>query len=134
MPKLRVIVSQLAKESGLAAILGSSYDTKLLCLQRFVRMFAYGISFLILVHYLTSLGISDARVGLFMTLTLLGDAVISFCLTLITDKAGRRKVLAAGAGLMAMSGAAFTLSSNYWVLVLASVFGVISPRSDRRLV
>ena len=134
MPKLRVIVSQLAKESGLAAILGSSYDTKLLCLQRFVRMFAYGISFLILVHYLTSLGISDARVGLFMTLTLLGDAVISFCLTLITDKAGRRKVLAAGAGLMAMSGAAFTLSSNYWVLVLASVFGVISPRSDHRLV
>jgi len=130
MPALRVVVSQLVKESGVAAILGSSYDTKLLCLQRFVRLFAYGVSFLILVHYLTNLGISDARVGLFMTFTLLGDVVISFCLALITDTVGRRKVLAAGAGLMAMSGIVFTLSSNYWFLVLASVVGVISPRFD----
>ena len=65
-----------------------------------------------------------------MTLTLLGDVVISFCLTLITDKVGRRNVLAAGAGLMAMSGMVFTLSSNYWILVLASVVGVISPRFE----
>lgn len=130
MPALWAVVSQLAKESGVAAILGSSYDTKLLYLQRFIRLFAYGISFLILVHYLTNLGISDAKVGLFMTLTLLGDVVISFCLTLITDRVGRRKVLAAGAGLMAMSGVVFTLSSNYWFLVLTSVVGVISPRFD----
>lgn len=118
----------LAKESGAATIFNSSRDTKLLCLQRFVRLFAYGISFLILVHYLANLGINDARIGLFMTLTLLGDVVISFCLTLITDKVGRRSVLTAGAGLMAMSGVVFSLSSNYWVLVLASVVGVISPR------
>ncbi|KAK5309042.1 hypothetical protein LTR70_010655, partial [Exophiala xenobiotica] len=130
MPALRAVVSQLVKESGFAAILGSPYDTKLLCVQRFIRLFAYGISFLILVHYLTNLGISDARVGLFMILTLLGDVVISLCLTLITDKAGRRKVLAAGAGMMAMSGVVFALSSNYWVLVLASVVGIISPRFD----
>lgn len=128
MPKIKTLLSELAKESGVEAIIASPYDTKLLCAQRFVRLFAYGTSFLILVHFLTSLDISDARVGLFMTLTLLGDVVISFCLTLITDKVGRRKILAAGAALMAMSGVVFSLSSNYWFLVLASVVGVISPR------
>lgn len=119
----------LLKESGATAILHSPRDTKLLCVQRFVRLFAYGMSFLILVHYLTSLGIDDAHVGLFMTLTLLGDAIISFCLTLITDKVGRRLVLMAGAGLMSFSGLIFSWSSNYWLLLLASVVGVISPRS-----
>lgn len=130
MPEIRDVLTRLAEESGVVAILSSSYDTKLLCLQRFVRLFAYGISFLILVHFLTSLGINDARVGLFMTLTLLGDVVISFVLTLITDKVGRRKVLAAGAALMTMSGVVFSLTSNYWILVLASVIGVISPRFE----
>lgn len=130
MPALKNVLSTLAKESGITAIFHSPYDTKLLCFARFFRLFAYGISFLILVHYLTSLGIDDAHVGLFMTLTLLGDVVISFVLTLITDKVGRRLVLAAGAGLMAMSGVVFSLSSNYWLLLFASVVGVISPRFE----
>lgn len=128
MPQIKNIISKVAEESGITAILGSSHDTKLLCAQRFVRLFAYGTTFLILVHFLTSLDINDAHVGLFMTMTLLGDVVISFVLTLITDNVGRRKVLAAGCVLMTMSGVVFALSSNYWVLVLASVIGVISPR------
>ena len=129
---MNAFVSKLAHESGATTILRSSYDTKLLCFQRFVRLFAYGIAFLILVDYLTSSRISESRVGLFMTLTLLGDVVISFCLTLITDKVGRRIVLSVGAGLMVMSGIVFALSSNYWVLLLASVIGVISPRFGHR--
>jgi MFS family permease len=119
--------SRLAVETGFAAIAKSCRNTKILCIQRFVRLFAYGASFLILVHYLSSLGFSDERIGLFMTLTLLGDVVISVILTAVTDKLGRRRVLAAGAALMVMSGAVFYLSGNYWVLVAFSVVGVISP-------
>ena len=63
-----------------------------------------------------------------MTLTLLGDVVISFVLTLVADGLGRRKILVLGAGLMTASGFVFTMSGNYWVLVLASILGVISPR------
>ena len=121
---------RLANELGLFSILQSSQDTKLLCAQRFVRLFAYGASTLILALYLSSLDISDARIGLFMTLTLLGDVVISFALTLFADGLGRRRTLAAGAGLMTASGLAFALIGNYWILVAASIFGVISPRSD----
>jgi predicted MFS family arabinose efflux permease len=111
----------------------STRDVKLLFLQRFFRLFAYGTTFIILVHFLSSLGISDEHIGLFMTLTMLGDVVISFVLTLITDQVGRRRVLLVGAALMILSGAVFSLSSSYWILVLASVVGVISPRRVRPL-
>ena len=126
--KISSILSRLGEELGVHSILSSPLDTKLLCLQRFTRLFAYGASTLILVLYLSSLGISDARIGLFMTLTLLGDVVISFLLTLFADGLGRRRILVAGAGLMTASGVVFALSGNYWVLVAASIIGVISPR------
>lgn len=118
----------VAEELGVFSIAQSSRDTKLLCLQRFTRLFAYGASTLILALYLSSLGTSDARIGLFMTLTLLGDVVISFLLTLVADGLGRRRILILGAALMSASGVVFALSGNYWVLVAASIFGVISPR------
>lgn len=123
------ILSRISTELGLSSIYNSSTDTKLLCLQRFVRLFAYGLSTLILVLYLSSLGISDAHIGLFMTMTLLGDVAISFVLTLFADGLGRRRILVLGALLMSASGVVFAVSGNYWVLVAASIIGVISPRS-----
>lgn len=124
------LLSRLAAESGFTTIVQSCRDTKVLCLQRFVRLFAYGASFLILVHFLSSLGFSDERIGLFMTLTLLGDVVISFLLTAVTDQIGRRRILAAGAAMMVMSGLVFAFVGNYWFLVIASIFGVISPSGN----
>ena len=126
--KARYFLSKVAEELGLFSILQSSRDTKLLCLQRFIRLLAYGGSTLILALFLASVGSSDARIGLFMTLTLLGDVVISFILTLVADGLGRRRILMLGAALMSASGVIFSLSGNYWVLVMASIFGVISPR------
>ena len=123
-------IGTVASELGVYSMLQSSRDTKLLCLQRFVRLFAYGASTLILALYLSSLQISDTRIGLFMTLTLLGDVVISFILTLFADGLGRRRILAAGAAFMTASGVVFALTGDYWILVTASIIGVISPRSD----
>jgi MFS family permease len=118
----------LVEEIGLVALFTSARDTKILCLQRFVRLFAYGASTLILATYLAELGISDGFIGLFMTLTLAGDVVISFFLTLIADNLGRRKILALGALLMGASGVVFALTGNYWALLAAAVLGVITPR------
>lgn len=120
----------LANELGLYSILGSSRDTKLLCLQRFVRLLAYGASTLILALYLSSLHISDAKIGLFMSMTLWGDVIISFVLTLFADHLGRRRTLMLGAALMTASGVAFAFSGNYWILVAASILGVISPSGN----
>lgn len=122
------LLVRFLSELGLVSLYHSKPDVKLLCLQRFVRLFAYGASTLVLVLYLQSLGISKTRIGLFMTLTLVGDVCISFCLTLVADGLGRKAILALGALMMAGSGVAFAVSDNYWVLLAAAIFGVISPR------
>lgn len=127
-PKPVKYLSRVLEELGLVSMYKSPLDTKLLCLQRFVRLFAYGASTLILVAYLAALGHGESRIGLFMALTLGGDTIISFFLTLIADGLGRKAILALGALLMAASGVVFGLSGNYWVLLAAAIFGVISPR------
>jgi predicted MFS family arabinose efflux permease len=114
-------------ELGLVTLWQSPRDSKLLCAQRFVRLFGYGGSTLILASYLKALGFSESRIGLFMTLTLAGDVVISFFLTLFADAMGRRAVLALGSALMCASGLVFAFYDNYWLLLAAAVFGVISP-------
>ncbi len=122
------LLHRITQELGLNAILSSPLDVKLLCLQRFVRLFAYGGSTLILVTYLSALDVSNKLIGLFMTLTLFGDVVISFFLTLIADQLGRRNVLALGAILMVASGIVFAQATNYYILLAAAILGVITPR------
>lgn len=124
----RTHLTSVVKELGLLSIWNSPLDVKLLCIQRFVRLFAYGATTLVLVLYLSGLGISDQQIGVFMTLTLFGDVVISLFLTMFADRIGRKDVLALGAVMMTGSGIAFGLSGNYWVLLAAAIFGVISPR------
>ena len=121
-------IAHALDELGLVTMWRASRDVKFLCAQRFVRLFAYGGSTLILASYLSAIGISDDRIGLFMTLTLVGDVAISFFLTLFADAMGRKAVLALGSILMATSGVIFALCGNFWILLAAAVFGVISPR------
>ena len=128
MVPMSSLLSRLGSELGLFSFIRSPRDTKILCLQRFTRLFAYGGTTLVLALFLSGLGITDARIGLFMTLTLLGDVALSFLLTLIADGLGRRNVLVIGSCLMIGSGLVFALSGNFWILLVASVFGVISPR------
>src|SRR5690242_8113491 len=52
-------------------------DGWLLFATRFARLFAYGLLSVVLVLYLTAVGLSEGEVGLLLTLTLLGDVGIS---------------------------------------------------------
>ncbi|KAI0009222.1 MFS general substrate transporter [Xylariaceae sp. FL0662B] len=124
------IIKRVLEEMGLVSLHASSRDVKLLCVQRFVRMFAYGISTLILVAYLDALEIGKTEIGLFMTLTLVGDICISFVLTLFADALGRKVILAVGALLMTASGVIFALFGTYWILLVAAIIGVISPSGN----
>jgi len=102
-------------------------DGWLLFLTRFVRLFAYGSLSVILVFYLVSLGLTTAQTGLLLTLTLAGDIVVSLYLTTRADRIGRRRMLIAGAILMAAAGLAFASTRNFWFLIIAGTIGVISP-------
>ncbi|MDP9269541.1 MAG: MFS transporter [Chloroflexota bacterium] len=99
-------------------------------MSRSVRMFGYGFLAVVLVLYLTALGLSGAEIGLLLALTLLGDAAISLWLTTHADRIGRRRVLLVGAGLMLVAGLAFAASPVYVVLVVAATIGVISPSGN----
>ncbi|KAK5661351.1 hypothetical protein OQA88_11247 [Cercophora sp. LCS_1] len=120
------LLTPLLRESGLHSLHTTGLDAYLIILSRSTRMFAYGASALVLALFFAELGISDAQIGLFMTLTLLGDVVLSLILTQIADRVGRRRTLFFGSVLMVASGTTFALCENYWVLLLAAVLGVIS--------
>jgi MFS family permease len=107
-----------------------SRDGWLLFVTRFVRLFAYGSLSVILVFYLIGLGLTEAQTGLVLTLTLVGDVVISLYLTTRADRIGRRRMLIVGSILMAAAGLAFAFTSNLLFLVIAGTIGVISPSGN----
>ncbi len=102
-------------------------DFVLLFSTRILRLFAYGFLSVILALYLADVGLDEKEIGLLFSLTLLGDAAVSFWLTTQADRLGRRATLIAGAVLMALSGGAFAASTDRVVLVVAAIVGVISP-------
>ena len=105
-------------------------DGYLLFLTRFMRLFAYGSLSVILVFYLIGLGLSPSQTGILLTLTLVGDTVISLYLTTRADRLGRRRMLILGAILMAAAGLAFAWTSNLVLLIIAGTIGVISPSGN----
>jgi MFS family permease len=105
-------------------------DAALLFLTRFVRLFAYGSLSVVLVFYLTALGLSAAEIGLLLTLTLVGDTIVSIFLTTRADRIGRRRMLAVGSVLMVAAGLTFAVARNVWLLLVASTIGVISPSGN----
>ncbi len=105
-------------------------DTWLLFATRFIRLFAYGSLSVVLVFYLVGVGLSEQQVGMLLTLTLVGDTVISLAITTRADRMGRRRMLVAGAFLMAGAGLVFAWTSNPWLLIAAGIVGVISPSGN----
>jgi MFS family permease len=90
-------------------------------------MFGYGGLAVVLVLYLSELGLDAARIGLLLTLTLVGDALISLFLAIRADRFGRRKTLVTGAALLVVAALVFVLSQDFVVLLIAATIGVISP-------
>jgi MFS family permease len=102
-------------------------DAWLLFAARAVRMSGYGALGVILVLYLVEAGLDAGQIGLLLTLTLAGDALISLYLTTHADRIGRRRTLIVGALLMAGAGIVFTDNTAFVVLVVAATLGVLSP-------
>ncbi|HEX7794965.1 MAG TPA: MFS transporter [Vicinamibacterales bacterium] len=105
-------------------------DGALLFATRFVRLFAYGSLSVVLVFYLTALGLGESQIGLLLTLTLAGDTIVSIFLTTRADRVGRRRMLAAGSMLMLAAGLTFAVARNVWLLLAAGTIGVISPSGN----
>jgi len=101
--------------------------SSLLFAARFIRLFAYGGLSVVLVFYLIGIGLTQPQTGLLLTLTLLGDAAVSLLITTRADRAGHRRMLLVGAGLMVGAGVVFAFTHHFWLLLVAAIAGIISP-------
>ena len=107
-----------------------SRDVALLFATRSVRLFAYGFLAVVLVLYLAEAGLSEGRIGLLLSLTLLGDTALSLWITTRADRVGRRRMLLLGAAMMVAAGVLFAASTAFWVLLVAATIGIISPAGN----
>src|SRR3989304_71567 len=104
-----------------------SRDGGFLFITRIARMFGYGFLSVVLVLYLEQLGLNQVRIGLLLTLTLVGDTIISLWITTNADRIGRRRMLIVGALLMVFAGILFATTRNFVFLLVAATIGVIRP-------
>jgi MFS family permease len=105
-------------------------DGVLLFLARSIRLFSYGSLSVVLVFYLTGLGLSESQTGILLSVTLLGDTLVSLWLTTRADRIGRRRMLSVGAILMAGAGLIFAITRNFLFLIVAGTIGVVSPSGN----
>ncbi len=117
----------LVDGSLIASLRALDRDGRRLFAMRLARMFAYGSIAVVLVLYLAEAGLDALAIGILLTLTLVGDAVISLVLTTHADRIGRRRVLALGGLLMVIGGVIFATTDLLPFLLLAGIIGVISP-------
>lgn len=118
-------------DNGLVASLrGLDADGRLLFTTRVLRMFGYGFLAVVLVLYLAALGLGAFTIGAILTLTLVGDTIVSLWLTTNADRIGRRRVLVVGSLLMVVAGIVFATTTWIPLLIVAATIGVISPTGN----
>ncbi len=110
---------------------GVPRDVRVLFATRILRLFAYGFLSVVLVLYLAEAGLSERQIGLLLTLTLVGDTLISLWITTTADRIGRRRMLIARRGAdgrwPGCSSPSPATSGSCW---LAATIGVISPSGN----
>ncbi|KAJ3078165.1 hypothetical protein HDU99_000750 [Rhizoclosmatium hyalinum] len=114
---------------GFEVIQSLPRDAALLFATRSFRLFAYGLIGVILVLYMKSLGLEDESIGAFLTVTLIGDSVVSLFVTGNADRMGRKFMLILGSVLMAGTGLAFALYPTFRLVVIGTI-GVLSPSGN----
>ena len=99
-------------------------DVRLLFATRILRLLGYGFLSVVLALYLEAAGLGDRQIGLLLTLTLVGDTLVTLAITTSADRLGRRRMLVLGAGLMVLAGAVFASTRSFWLLLAAATIGV----------
>ena len=104
-------------------------DARLLLWARGLRAFGDGYVSLLLPYYLTLLGYGALEIGALVTATLLGSGVMTLGVGFIAHRFRQRTLLEFAALLMAATGIAFVLTTDFWPLLLIAVIGTINPSS-----
>jgi MFS family permease len=96
---------------------------------RGLRAFADGYVSLLLPLYLIALGLTPFQVGVIATATLLGSGVLTLLVGHHAYRYRYRSLLLAATVLMAATGFAFALATDFWPLLLIALVGTLNPSS-----
>ena len=108
---------------------GASSDAVRILAARGLRAFADGFVSLLLPIYLVELGFSALAIGVIVTSTLIGTALLTLWVGLIANRYSRRRLLLAAAVLMAATGAGFAVVTDFWPLLVIAFVGTMNPTS-----
>lgn len=106
---------------------GSSADAPPLILSRTLRGFADGAVSVVLADYLMRLGHGPAKVGVLVTATLLGSALLTLAAGLLGHLVPRRRLFTAAALLMLATGLGFAGFASFWPLLVVAFAGTLNP-------
>ncbi len=81
----------------------------------------------VLASYLAVIGLSDARIGVVVTLTLLGSAALTLLVGLKAHAYPRRRLLRLVAVLMIATGVAFAAFDTFSALAAVALIGTLNP-------
>lgn len=96
-------------------------------LARAIRDFGDGFVAILLPVYVIALGLSAFEVGVVATVALLGSAVLTLTIGLLSGGRDHRVLLLAASALMAATGLAYAAASDYAILLIVAFVGTINP-------
>lgn len=104
-----------------------SKDAKIILLNRFIRSFAFGFISIIIGIYLKEIGINSSRIGILLSVSILGGAIFSIIVGRYAVNFGLKTMFLVSS-IVSVSGIAlYVLTSNYLILIFASLIAFISP-------
>ena len=101
-------------------------DVAAVLVAKSARTFCYGFLGIVLPLHLTALGMSATGVGVTITLTLAGSALLTWAVRRPAERYGPRIALLALAMLSAVSALLLLWTSSPWLVVLAAVLGNVA--------
>jgi MFS family permease len=102
-------------------------DAARLVLARGLRGFADGMVSVLLASYLLDLGFSAGQVGVLITGTLIGSALLTLGVGIFGQLTNPRTILLTAAGLMLATGVGFASITAFWPLLLVAIVGTLNP-------
>lgn len=106
---------------------GATSDARVLLETRALRALGDGFISVILAAYLTAIGLSDVRIGVVVTVTLLGSAALTLTVGLRAHAYPRRRLLRLVSLLMIATGAGFAAFTSFWPLAAVGLIGTLNP-------
>ncbi len=108
---------------------GATHDASVLLETRGIRAFGDGLVSVVLAAYLVALGYSSARIGVIVSVTLLGSAALTLAVGLRANAYPRRKLLQLVSVLMFATGVGFAVFTGFWALAVVAMIGTLNPSS-----